>query len=234
MITLNVCEGFALAEVNRPGVVYAYLDEALAAVEAVSASATTSTETKPRPGLPQRALERVSPFEGLPQRALCRRSPFVPRSSRIRCSPCPFPSPPSPQGRVGFERQTASYGIAKRGASPFRGEAPKFTRSGISAPRGNPSYGAQDAAAQLAAFQLAAAHEAAAQLAAFQEAEDQLAWFQEALAQLAWFQEAEAHEAWFQEAWFQLAEFQEASAVAAFDQLAESKASAPVPSATTY
>ena len=39
--------------------------------------------TKPRPGLPQRALERVSPFEGLPQRALCRVSPFLARSSRI-------------------------------------------------------------------------------------------------------------------------------------------------------
>jgi hypothetical protein len=36
-------------------------------------------------------------------------------------------------------------------------------------------YAAQEAAAQLAAFQLAAAQEAAAQLAAFQEAEDQLA-----------------------------------------------------------
>src|SRR4051794_26918666 len=93
MITLNVCEGFAFAEASRPGVVYAYLDEAVAAVEAVSASATTSTETKQRPGLPQRALERISPFEGLPQRALCRRSPFVPRSSRIKCSPCPFPLP---------------------------------------------------------------------------------------------------------------------------------------------
>ena len=55
---------------------------------------------------------------------------------------------------------------------------------GISAVRArSPSYGAQEAAAQLAAFQLAAAQEAAAQLAAFQEADDQLAAFQDAEAQ---------------------------------------------------
>src|SRR3954453_24059948 len=101
MITLNVCEGFPLAEVNRPGVVYAYLDEAFAAVEAVSASATTRTETKARPGLPQRALERFSPFEGLPQRALCRRSPFVPRYRRITFSlSLPLPTKPTRPSEV--------------------------------------------------------------------------------------------------------------------------------------
>ena len=105
---------------------------------------------------------------------------------------------------------------------------------GISALRGDPSYGAHEAAVQLAAFQLAAAQEAAAQLAAFQEADDQLAWFQDAFAQLAAFQEAFAHEAWFQEAWFHEAWFQEAFAVTAFAQLAESKATPPVPSAPTY
>src|ERR687887_2677161 len=52
--------------------------------------ATTSVPMNPRPPLPQRALERVSPFEGLPQRALHRSPPFAPRSCRIR----PVSSPP--------------------------------------------------------------------------------------------------------------------------------------------
>ena len=51
----------------------------------------------PRPGLPQSALERVSPFDGLPHRALCRSPPLAPRSSRIKLSPAPFPL--SPEGR---------------------------------------------------------------------------------------------------------------------------------------
>ena len=135
-----------------------------------------------------------------------------------------------------FVRQPATYGPKTRGASPFCGrgsELPSFGGSASYHGQRLP-YAAQEAAAQLAAFQLAAAQEAAAQLAAFQEADDQLAWFHEAEAQEAWFHEAEAQEAWFHEAEAQEAWFQEASAVAAFDQLAESKASAPVPSAATY
>src|SRR6187431_1189994 len=194
MMTLNVCEGFAFADVSRPGVVYAYLGDALAAVEAVSASTTTISETKPRPGLPQSALERVSPLEGLPQSALCRRSPFVPRSSRIKCSPCPFPSPPRPQGRVRFERRPQAKASPGEEPPPFGERLLISLVWGISALKREQAYAAQEAAAQLAAFQdaedqLACAQEAFAQLAEFHEADAQLAFAQEALAQLAWFQE---------------------------------------------
>ena len=67
----------------------------------------------------------------------------------------------------------------------------------------------------------------------FQEADAQLAFAQEALAQLAEFQEADAQLAFAHDALFQDAWFQEAFAVAAFDQLAESNATAPVPSGPT-
>ena len=99
-------------------------------------------------------------------------------------------------------------------------------------------YAAQEAAAQLAAFQeaadqLAAAHDAAAQEALFQEADAQLAAAQEAFAQEALFQEALAHEAFAQDALFQEALFHEASACAVLAQLAASNTRPPVPSALT-
>ena len=94
-------------------------------------------------------------------------------------------------------------------------------------------YSAQEACAQLAAFQDAAAQEACAQLAAFQEAEAQLACAQDALAHEAELQEALAQLAFAQDALFQEAWFQDALAVAAFDQLAESNAYPPAPSEPT-
>src|SRR4051812_26712730 len=49
-------------------------------------AATSAKMAKPRPGLPQSALERDSPL-GLPQSALPRRLPLVPMTCRIWSSP---------------------------------------------------------------------------------------------------------------------------------------------------
>src|SRR5919204_4787241 len=188
--------------------------------------ATTSVPMNPRPPLPQRALERVSPFEGLPQRALHRSPPFAPRSCRIR----PVSSPPrNCAAALGFLTPDRKLGGKGCDNVPLLREKRQIhSFEGLALKEGPARQLAQAAAAQLAAFHEAAAHEAAAHDALFHEAAAQLAAAHEAFAQEAVFHEAELQEALFQEALFH-----DASAWATLAQLAASKASPPEPSERT-
>ena len=84
---------------------------ATAARGAAKATATTSATMEPRPPLPHRALERVSPLEGFPQRALDRVLPFDEPLSRISLSRSSLRAPGA--GRSSFPHTTLG---TKRGS----------------------------------------------------------------------------------------------------------------------
>src|SRR5687768_18597619 len=103
-MTSYVAFGRAFTASRSPGDRYAlmevsclYLETPATAASGIAmVKASTSATTKPRPPLPQRALERVSPLEGFPQSALDRVLPFDEPLSRI--SSLSFLSPRARRG----------------------------------------------------------------------------------------------------------------------------------------